>query len=421
VLVFADRGRIRGVVPPGQHSPEPLPHSPALSRIATIACACVLVILIGGVVADLPGQRPLVIGATIATLVIACASVSWVIAAKTVSDPQMIIGLTGAGLAGAGLSLLPGGPGFVVVGLALAGLGMRLQPARAIVAGLVVFAALNLTFLWSGQLHSLPGLASEDVGAAFIFAVGAFTRSTRISHEKARAAQARAEELLEQLRASQAAQAKTAALAERAKLAREIHDILAHALSGLVLSLDTMELLGQKAEDHETMAKIGEQVARAQRIARDGLADTRRAIAALRGDELPGPALLDQLVQETSAATGIKAVLTVTGERQPLPPEIGLAVYRTAQEALVNTAKYAGPAARAELSLRYRQTEVELAVQDERTAEAKPPGPAGLTFGGYGLTGMRERAELLGGELTAGPTEAGFGVLLRLPTGPGPA
>jgi len=57
-------------------------------------------------------------------------------------------------------------------------------------------------------------------------------------------------------------------------------------------------------------------------------------------------------------------------------------------------------------------------VQDERTEQAQPPGPAGLTFGGYGLTGMRERAELLGGQLTAGPTETGFGVCLRLPAGP---
>src|SRR5262249_36965988 len=85
------------------------------------------------------------------------------------------------------------------------------------------------------------------------------------------------------------------ARSESARLAREIHDILAHALSGLVLALDTMELLGRQGTGQETMTKMAEQVARAQRIARDGLADTRRAIAALRGEELPGPALLDQL------------------------------------------------------------------------------------------------------------------------------
>ncbi|HET7015967.1 MAG TPA: histidine kinase [Streptosporangiaceae bacterium] len=394
------------------------PPSPTFNRIAVTASAAVVVVLTGGVMADLPGRSAVVIAGAIAVLLISCGCVAWVVLRHSVSDLQATIGLVVAGAGGAVLTLLPGGPGFVIVCLAMAGLGMRLVPIRAIICGLVVFAAVNLAIVLTGSGVSLPALASEDVGVAFIFAVGAFTRSSRISQEKARAAQARAEELLEQLRASQLAQAQAAAVNERARLAREIHDILAHALSGLVLSLDTMELLGRQGADEETMTKMGEQVARAQRIARDGLADTRRAIAALRGEELPGPALLDQLVQETSAATGIKAVLAVTGEQRPLPPEIGLAVYRTAQEALVNTAKYAGPGARAKLSLHYGTDAVELAVQDERTAEAAPAGPAGLTFGGYGLTGMRERAELLGGKLTAGPTEAGFGVELRLPADP---
>ena len=392
------------------------PASPTFNRIATTAAAASLVVLAAGVIADLPGRSPGVIVGAVSALLISCGCVAWVVL-RSVSDLQATMGLVVAGVAGAVLTLLPGGPGFVIVCLAMAGLGMRLVPVRAIICGLAVFAAVDLAFLLDGQAHSLASLASEDVGVAFIFAVGAFTRSTRISQEKARAAQARAEELLKQLRASQLAQAQTAALTERARLAREIHDILAHALSGLVLSLDTMELLSRRGPGEATMVKMGEQIARAQRIARDGLADTRQAIAALRGEELPGPALLDHLVQETSAATGIKAVLAVTGQPRSLPPEIGLAVYRTAQEALVNTAKYAGPGARAELSLRYGTDEVELAVRDERTADAGPPGPAGLTFGGYGLTGMRERAELLGGQLTAGPTETGFGVCLRLPAG----
>jgi signal transduction histidine kinase len=232
------------------------------------------------------------------------------------------------------------------------------------------------------------------------------------------AAQACAEDLLAWLRATQAAQAQAAALTERTRLAREIHDILAHALSGLVLALDTMELLGrQDGSDPTVLARVLEQVARAQRIARDGLADTRRAISALRGDELPGPALLDRLVRETAETTGIKAVLTVTGEQRSLPAEIGLALYRTAQETLTNTAKYSGRDGHAELRLTYTDDDVELAVEDTRSPGAAPP-PTGLTFGGYGLTGMRERAELLGGRLTAGPTDTGFRVLLQLPTVP---
>jgi len=250
--------------------------------------------------------------------------------------------------------------------------------------------------------------------------VGAFIRSVRVSHARASAAQARAEDLLAQLRASQAAQAEAVALAERTRLAREIHDILAHSLSGLILALDTAELLGRRGDDPESVARILEQVTRGQRIAREGLADTRRAISALRGGELPGPALLDRLVRETSEATGIHAELAVAGDQRPLSPEVGLALYRTAQEALINTAKYAGHGGRAKLCLGYDANAVQLTVEDTPAAGAVPPGPSGLTSGGYGLTGMRERAELLGGTLTAGPTEHRFRVVLWLPAGPPP-
>jgi signal transduction histidine kinase len=205
------------------------------------------------------------------------------------------------------------------------------------------------------------------------------------------------------------------ALAERTRLAREIHDVLAHALSGLVLTLDTMELLGrQPGPGPAAMERMLEQVSRAQRIARDGLDDTRRAIAALRGDALPGPALLEQLVRDTTAAAGITGHLTVEGPERPLAPEIGLTLYRTAQEALTNTARHAGRGACAEVLLRYGDDAVDLVIEDRRTADA--PARAGvLSGGGFGLTGMRERAELLGGSLTAGPTPAGFAVRLRLP------
>jgi signal transduction histidine kinase len=306
----------------------------------------------------------------------------------------VITGLAGSTLWG----LLPGSASFLIVCIALGGLGLALAPKYAFMSGLLVLAAANIAYDATGKA-SLQTAAGQDIGAAS-------------------GAQVRAEDLLARLRTSQAAQAEAAALTERARLAREIHDILAHALSGLVLALDTMELLGRQAgADPEVMARIMDQVARAQRIARDGLADTRRAIAALRGDELPGPALLDRLVAGTAAATGIKAVLSVTGKQRPLPPEIGLALYRTAQETLTNSAKYAGRDGRAELRLIYSADGVALTVEDARSRDAAPP-PAGLTFGGYGLTGIRERAELLGGTLTAGPTESGFKVQLRLPTRP---
>lgn len=405
-----------------------MPRSPALRRIALAAAGASLALTAAIVGTHLGGKSaPVTAAATLALLVVAC-GLAWVFCSPVGADAQHLAALVITGLGGAVLSgLIPDTASFIIVCVALGGTGMALALQPALVAGTLLLAAANLTgLLVAAAAHPgslshawLPGLAGPNIGAAFTFAVGAFTRSARISQASSRAAQARAEDLLTQLRASQAAQAQAATLTERARLAREIHDILAHALSGLVLALDTMELLGRQGSGPEVMARMAEQVTRAQRIARDGLADTRRAIAALRGDELPGPALLDRLVAETAAATGIRATLTVTGEQRPLPPEIGLALYRAAQETLTNTVKYAGRAGRAELRLRYTGREVELAVEDFRSPDAVPP--AGLTFGGYGLTGIRERAELLGGRLTAGPTGTGFKVQLSLPAEPAAA
>lgn len=403
---------------------DDLAQAATLRRITLPACVIIIVFVTIGAVGGMLSQSAPGIAASAAALVVSVAGLTWVVLIGTETSAQTFIALTAVGLAGAvQVSLLPNEAGYLIVFVALIGMGMDLPPRLSLAAGLIVFAAANLAFLLAARL-SLGNTLGNDVGAIFLFTVGLFTRATRESQARARAAQARAEGLLAELRASQAAQAEAAALTERTRLAREIHDILAHSLSGLVLALDTAELLGRRgsadpgAPGADTVATMLGQVNRAQRIAREGLADTRRAISALRGDELPGPALLDRLVTDTSEATGIQADLAVTGEPRPLAPEVGLALYRTAQEALINTAKYAGRGGRAGLSLTYRPGDVELAIEDARAPDAAPPRPGGLTFGGYGLTGMRERAELLGGRLTAGPTEQGFQVLLWLPTGP---
>lgn len=408
---------------------EDLPRSEVLRSISVTACAVIVVLVVISTVGGLIGRSPLVIVVSAAALAVSVAGLAWVIVIGTETTVQTLAALTVVGLAGAvQVAVLPEEGGYLVVFVALIGMGMDLPPRHALGGGLFVLAAANLSFLVFARI-SPANLIGNDVGAAFLFTVGLFTRATRLSQARARAAQARAEGLLAELRASQAAQAEAAALTERTRLAREIHDILAHSLSGLVLALDTAELLGRRggagtdgagldAAGAGTVAAMLGQVQRAQRIAREGLADTRRAISALRGDELPGPALLDRLVRDTSEATGIDAELAVTGDPRPLAPEVGLALYRTAQEALINTAKYAGRGGRAELRLTYRPGDIELAVEDARAPGAAAPSAGGLTFGGYGLTGMRERAELLGGKLTAGPTDQGFQVRLWLPTGP---
>jgi signal transduction histidine kinase len=380
---------------------------------AVLLAACV------GVGSALPGRPAGVIAAAAACLAVAIAGTWYIFWPRLDSVQAEVAAMLAIGVAGSVLgALLPNSPGFVLVYLALAALGMRLPPRRGALAALVLLVAMNAAFAAAGLVPAVA-FASQNIGAVFLFTTGAFVRASELAQEEARAAQARTEELLMQLRASQAAQAEAAALTERTRLAREIHDILAHALSGLVLALDTMELLGREARtDPASLEQLLAHVTRSQRIARDGLAGTKRAISALRGDELPGASLLDRLVRDSTAGSGITAELAITGAQRPLPPEVGLALYRTAQEALTNTAKYAGAGARAQLRLSYAGDSVELSIEDSRPAGAPAAAVPGLTFGGFGLTGMRERAELLGGSLTAGPTERGFGVRLRLPAGP---
>ena len=153
---------------------------------------------------------------------------------------------------------------------------------------------------------------------------------------------------------------------------------------------------------------------RAHTLARDGLAEARQAIGALRGADLPGPELLPALLEEYRRSQHAEAVLAITGTPVPLPADARLALYRTAQEALSNVRKHA-PGACVDVRLTWGAHEVCLVVED--TGGGTPDAEVSSSGSGYGLTGMSERARLLGGELEAGPTASGFRVALRLPVG----
>ncbi|MFE2298205.1 sensor histidine kinase [Streptomyces sp. NPDC059445] len=215
-------------------------------------------------------------------------------------------------------------------------------------------------------------------------------------------ARAGAQRLLVQERAARAAEAESAALAERARIAREIHDVLAHSLSAQLVHLEAARLLIERGADREV---ILERVVAARGMAREGLAETRQALSALRGEMTPLEDFLGELV-----ATADRAGVTVTGERQPLPAEASQAVRRVAQEALTNVRKHA-PGAAVHIRLDYGEHEVTLDVRDS----GGKPGELSGSGAGYGLLGMRERAELLGGSLDAGPGEEGFVVTLKVP------
>jgi signal transduction histidine kinase len=217
----------------------------------------------------------------------------------------------------------------------------------------------------------------------------------------------------DELRASRAAEARAAAAAERGRLAREMHDVLAHSLSALALQLETTRVLARSRGVDEEVAQA---IDRAHHLAATGLDEARRAIAAERGDELPGPERIGALADAFAEQSGLPVAVEIHGEPRELAPEARLAVYRTAQEALTNVRRHA-VADRVEVTLDYLPDRTVLVVEDHATNGAPEPLAIGVTGAGYGLTGMRERAELLGGELLAEPTGSGFRVELRLPDG----
>ncbi|MFD3481120.1 sensor histidine kinase [Streptomyces sp. NPDC058695] len=212
-----------------------------------------------------------------------------------------------------------------------------------------------------------------------------------------------AQRLLRQERAARAAEAESAALAERARIAREIHDVLAHSLSAQLVHLEAARLLIERGAD---LDQIHERVVAARGMARDGLTETRQALSALRGEMTP----LEDFLRELVATDG--ATVSVEGVRRPLSVEASQTVRRVAQEALTNVRKHA-PGAKAQVRLEYGTAEVILEVRDSGSAASA--GELTVSGSGYGLLGMRERAELLGGTLVAGPCEEGFAVKLKVP------
>ena len=206
-----------------------------------------------------------------------------------------------------------------------------------------------------------------------------------------------------------AEQAMRAVLDERALIARELHDIVAHSVSSMVVQAGAAEAAADDPDYvRTTLASI-------RSTGNDALAEMRRLVSMLRvADEAPlAPqprlAALPALADRTSAE-GTPTRLTVTGEACPLPAGVDLALYRIVQEALTNVRRHAR-ASRCEVRLHYGADAVCVEIVDD--GPGADPGSAGS---GHGLVGMRERADLYGGELVAGPRpEGGFGVRARLP------
>ena len=294
----------------------------------------------------------------------------------------------------------PDGSGVLALYITLGIACSRLEPRRAIplfTAGIIAASALHELIARDG---TLADTIIADTSAVIFFFMGYLMRQFRLG-------QARAEQLVEELEASREAQAQAVTLRERQHLAREMHDVLAHSLSALAVQLEGARLLARSTgADHSVV----DAVERSHHLAKGGLEEARRAIEALRGGDMPGPDRLPALADQFREQTGVETALAFDGEPRDLPSDARLALYRTAQEALTNVRRHAS-AEHVDVRLRYADDGTWLTVEDrgKRTNGAHEPGL------GYGLTGMRERAELLGGRLAATPTAKGFLVELYIP------
>lgn len=280
-----------------------------------------------------------------------------------------------------------------------------------LLAAYSVAAHADRPLAWAGLAVALGGIVVNEPGDAVV--LGPLTIATWMVGRLVRSWREQAIELarlageLEQQRADNA---RMAVASERIRIARELHDVVGHTLSLLVLQAggERLALGNDRPGTRDALTAI-------ERAGRSTLAELRRLVGVLRADDdepalapLPGLEGLPGLVQQMRA-TGLRVELRVLGEARPLPPGLDVSAYRIVQEALTNTVKHAA-ASEATVSVRYADREVCLEVLDDGPPAAVPASD------GHGLVGMRERVALYGGRLTVGPRAGGgWSVSARLP------
>ncbi|GII76323.1 two-component sensor histidine kinase [Sphaerisporangium rufum] len=216
--------------------------------------------------------------------------------------------------------------------------------------------------------------------------------------------------LLEQTRRAQAEHARAAALDERARIAREIHDVLAQSLGALGVQLELADAL--LSEKHDLDGGLA-QVRRARRLAAEGLSEARQAVTALREDTPPPAEALARLVEAHRADHSAVVDFEVRGTPRSPAPAVTVCLVRAAREALTNAARHA-PNAAITVRLEYRAATVSLVIRNESVTRPAGDG-AGKRPAGHGLTGMRERLALVGGVLTATEVQGGWQVVAEVP------
>jgi signal transduction histidine kinase len=278
---------------------------------------------------------------------------------------------------------------------------------RALVAAVVLGVALVVL--------NLPGIGEDDfadvvnqfalIGGAWV--VGQNARFRRVQADLLEERALRAEREREE-------RERVAVLEERSRLAREIHDVIAHSVGVIAVQAGAARAVAEQRPD-----RAREALAAIEDVSKDTLVELRRALGALRapGDEAalrpaPGLADLPELVEQVGRA-GVTVTLSEEGDRRDVPSGVDLSAYRVVQEALTNAVKHAGPTT-ARVLVRYEDAWLEVVVADDGASSSRPAGEVS-TNGGQGLIGMRERVSMLGGEFAAGPAGNGFRVRARFP------
>jgi signal transduction histidine kinase len=294
--------------------------------------------------------------------------------------------------------------GFVLALASTFLLGLLEDQRQALIGLAVALVAVFIVF-WNDPEHTTGDLFLSPLifGIVWLFAFGLGRKL-----EQARAAEERAR----RVELEREAEARAAVAEERARIARELHDVVGHSVSVMTVQASGVRRLLKPEQEREREALLI-----VEQAGREALAEMRRLVGVLRRPEeapalAPQPSLqhLDRLVEQARDA-GLPVEIQVEGEATELPAGIDLTAYRLIQEALTNAIKHA-QATRAEVLVRYGQDRLELVVSDN----GRGITDGSTDGGGHGLVGMRERVAVYGGELEAGAKpEGGYTLRARLP------
>ncbi len=281
------------------------------------------------------------------------------------------------------------------------------RPALLYAAANLVISVAQLWIQTDTTAELVVGLTVSVLSIALWWALGEFAGARRAYH-------AELERRLALLEVERDHQARIAVAAERARIARELHDVVAHAVSVIVVQAD-----GAAYAVHSRPDLAERAVATISSTGREALAELRRLLGVLRSDDaageltpLPGTRSLSELAERVRAV-GLPVRLEIVGDVDDLPAGVGLGIYRIVQEALTNSIKHAGPGTKSVVRVERAGEHVDLDITDDGRRGERA---LAVVSGGNGLIGMRERALVFGGTLEAGPgAGGGWRVRARLP------